>query len=462
MISWSAPPVWPTRSAPYHSATASKYGADEPLDVVADPGRQLGRVLDDEARPAVQRAPDPERDREPVAALDRPVARAEQPERGPRAGRQHQVAGERRAVPVEQADRLALGHPRPQAEQQPADAVRGLAGGVLERGELLDLVDHPQAVGGVDQQVGGVLDRAARPGQPRAARRRGRPARRSSSRLAYVFQPTTPTRLPGPIPSSARISASGRERSRGWPGRLRSWKRCAAHRQRAPRRPSRSTRCRRGWPGRRSARRRGSPPRSAGRTRSGRRGWRCARGRRRRRAGRSRRPSARSRSRSRRAGVDAPPGSPGSTSGIPKSGRSISASRARRHRPVLRLSSPGGCHGRGLARRPARSSTNWFGRRRASTARLAVGPLDADLGLARRAEPDVDPAELAADVAAADGQLAADRQRRRPGPRSRRRSRRGSGPAGRAGAPSQWPIGAGCGGVARADVAPEPGPGRRS
>ena len=26
MISWSAPPVCPTRSAPYHSATASKYG----------------------------------------------------------------------------------------------------------------------------------------------------------------------------------------------------------------------------------------------------------------------------------------------------------------------------------------------------------------------------------------------------------------------------------------------------
>ena len=26
MISWSAPPVWPTCSAPYHSATAAKYG----------------------------------------------------------------------------------------------------------------------------------------------------------------------------------------------------------------------------------------------------------------------------------------------------------------------------------------------------------------------------------------------------------------------------------------------------
>ena len=44
------------------------------------PGRQLGGVLDDEAGPAVERAPDPERGREPVAALDRAVARAEQPE----------------------------------------------------------------------------------------------------------------------------------------------------------------------------------------------------------------------------------------------------------------------------------------------------------------------------------------------------------------------------------------------
>ena len=35
----------------------------------------------------------------------------------------------------------------------------------------------------------------------------------------------TPTRAPGPIPSSPRISPSGRDRSRGWLGRLRSWNR---------------------------------------------------------------------------------------------------------------------------------------------------------------------------------------------------------------------------------------------
>ena len=53
------------RSAPYHSTTASKYGTTS---------------LDDEAGPTVERAPDPEGDREPVAPLDPPVARTEQTE----------------------------------------------------------------------------------------------------------------------------------------------------------------------------------------------------------------------------------------------------------------------------------------------------------------------------------------------------------------------------------------------
>ena len=69
-------------------------------------------VLDDEPGPAGQRAPDAERGREPVAALDRPVARAQQAERRARPGGQHQVARQRRAVPLEQPDGLALGHAR--------------------------------------------------------------------------------------------------------------------------------------------------------------------------------------------------------------------------------------------------------------------------------------------------------------------------------------------------------------
>ena len=42
---------------------------------------------------------------------------------------------------------------------------------------------------------------------------------------AYDFQPSTPTRVPAVIPSPARISRSGRDRSRGWLGRLKSWNR---------------------------------------------------------------------------------------------------------------------------------------------------------------------------------------------------------------------------------------------
>ena len=61
-------------------------GRHEPLHVVGDAGRQLGRILDDEARPTGQPAPDPERDREPIAPLDGPVAGAEQAERGARTG----------------------------------------------------------------------------------------------------------------------------------------------------------------------------------------------------------------------------------------------------------------------------------------------------------------------------------------------------------------------------------------
>ena len=85
---------------------------DQPLDVVGDPVGQLRRVLGDEAGTAVERTPDPERHRQRIAALDRPVARAEQPEPRPRPGREHEVARQRRAVPLEQAHRLPLGHPR--------------------------------------------------------------------------------------------------------------------------------------------------------------------------------------------------------------------------------------------------------------------------------------------------------------------------------------------------------------
>src|SRR6187402_3946084 len=52
---------------------------DQAIDVVADLVPELARILHDEARPAGQRPPDAERRGERVAALDGPIAGAQQP-----------------------------------------------------------------------------------------------------------------------------------------------------------------------------------------------------------------------------------------------------------------------------------------------------------------------------------------------------------------------------------------------
>ena len=86
-------------------------GRHEAIHVVADGGRELIGRLDHEAGSARERAPDAEGHGEAIASLDRAIARAQQPERGPWPGAEHEVAGQRPAVPAEQADGLPLGHP---------------------------------------------------------------------------------------------------------------------------------------------------------------------------------------------------------------------------------------------------------------------------------------------------------------------------------------------------------------
>ena len=71
------------------------------------------------------------------------------------------MARQRHAVPLEQPNRLRLGQARAQPEQQVTHALRRLAGRVLERGELLHLVDDAEAVARVDQEAGGVAHRAS-------------------------------------------------------------------------------------------------------------------------------------------------------------------------------------------------------------------------------------------------------------------------------------------------------------
>jgi hypothetical protein len=92
-----------------------------------------------------------------------------------------------------------LGHPGAQPQQQSSDALRRLARGVLERGELLRLVGRAQALGGVDQQVGRVLDQPVWPDQlPQAVDQVGRDVEQAAfgERLpadhADVTTPTDP------------------------------------------------------------------------------------------------------------------------------------------------------------------------------------------------------------------------------------------------------------------------------
>ena len=122
------------------------------LNVVLSVGGQLLGARDNEPGPAVERAPDPVRRREPVAALDAAISRTQQAQCRPIPARQHEVAGQWGAVPREQVYGFGLPHPEFEPEEQVAHAARGVAGRRLERGELFDLVDHPQPIRGTGEQ----------------------------------------------------------------------------------------------------------------------------------------------------------------------------------------------------------------------------------------------------------------------------------------------------------------------
>src|SRR5690606_38051686 len=190
-------------------------GPDELLDVVGDVGGELRGVTDDEAGPAVEGTPDSVGDGELIAVGDDSVAGTEQPEGRPRAGRQHEVARERRAVPLEKPDGFPLADARLQPEDQVAHALGGVAGGVLERGELVHLVDDPgPPPGSMNKSVAGTALSA--PTMPRTSSTMNHGTSvRSGPRS---FHPTNPTRVPADSPSPTRMSRKGRERSCGWLG----------------------------------------------------------------------------------------------------------------------------------------------------------------------------------------------------------------------------------------------------
>ena len=179
-------------------------GRHEALDVIPDRGRQLGGVLDHEAGPAVERTPHAERDGERIAALDRAIARAEQPEARPRPGGQHGVAGQRHPVPVEQTHGLALGHPRPQPGQHAADA-RWTSGRRRTRARPAARPRSWRAGQSPRRSAGPSRSRPGRPGRSAgAARRRGTPA--SPSRLGPR---TSSSRRPRPVVRHRRLRRRG-------------------------------------------------------------------------------------------------------------------------------------------------------------------------------------------------------------------------------------------------------------
>ena len=106
---------------------------------------------------------------------------------------------------------------------------------------------------GVDQEVG----RRSRPAPPGRSCRRSSSTRNAGTSIVLAVgvrlpaDDADPARRPG-CPRRRGSRRSGRDRSRGWPGRLRSWNRMPPHRQRRGAGHARSTRCPRGSPARRS------------------------------------------------------------------------------------------------------------------------------------------------------------------------------------------------------------------
>ena len=169
-----------------------------------------------------------------IAALDGPVAGAEQAERGPRSGGQHQVARQRRPVPAQQAR-------RPPARSCPA---AGRAAAVATPSEVwqaahskaascsTSLIDA-QPVGGVDEQVVGVLHETA----PAPTRPRSSSTRKAGTSIGRPIGVRLPARRrrrarPRPMPSSARIVRQRPRAVARLAGQAEVLEQVAAHRQR--------------------------------------------------------------------------------------------------------------------------------------------------------------------------------------------------------------------------------------
>ena len=173
------------------------------------------------------------------------------PKRGPRAGGQHQVARQRRAVPAEQRDRLALGHARAAGRSStlrtPLDVVHA-AHSIAASCSTSLMTRSPSA--GVDEQVGRRSRRAPlAPTSPRSS---------STRNAGTSIIARSGVRLPADdadpaAGADALVAEDLGERPRPVARLARQaevLEQMAAHRQRRGAGHARSTRCRRGSPGR--------------------------------------------------------------------------------------------------------------------------------------------------------------------------------------------------------------------
>jgi hypothetical protein len=213
-----------TRRPPRSSGPTSR------LDVVADPVGSRGASSDHEPGAAVQRPQIPNATGEAVAPFDPAGPGLSSPSVRAVAAGQHQVARQRRRRSIRAGRRPRLAIPA-RARAIAAGRRSRSARRVLERRQLLDLVDHA----------------AGRRRRPISRSARSRPSRRRAARGARPRDSGTLDRPVRELPSSpprrprspadplvGQDLAAGATASAAGPGRLKSWNRCTPHRRAPP------------------------------------------------------------------------------------------------------------------------------------------------------------------------------------------------------------------------------------
>ena len=214
MIAWRAPPVWPTWSALVPLGDRLEVRRDQPLDVVRAP-RPAAPSASSTTNPARQlsapHTPNATVIGSPASIRRSPGLSSPSAARGPAVSIRWHESG----IPFQFRSLTASASviPGRRPVQQAPHPVGRLARRVLEHRELVHVVDDPQPVRGVHQQVVRVLDEAGDPGQ---AAERVRDVRRAPRAASGRRTASSRSRRPGcrarspPPPGCRRAAATGR------------------------------------------------------------------------------------------------------------------------------------------------------------------------------------------------------------------------------------------------------------